>query len=159
MLHPAREWSAWTLVLNRYLTATTFLYFSEKLRSMGYRVLARGILHIYTQRQTVVASRRATVQSFPRRGMRRKRAGADFAIKSGFLRGIYTGFWCLPSRIFHSFANIKRFVFISLSFRAESRGRYRNRVSHSCDCIAIRKLKIVLPNISRVIAGNAAKSE
>lgn len=62
----------------------TFLYFSGKLRSMGYRVLARGILHIYT-----VADRRGAQRySFPVEGCG-GRAVADFAIKRRFFRRIY----------------------------------------------------------------------
>lgn len=51
--------------------ATSFLYFPAKLHFMDYRVLARGILHIYAAAECRVASRRATVP-FCCRGMRRK---------------------------------------------------------------------------------------
>jgi len=55
---------------------------------MGYRVLARGILHIYTQRRTV-AAHDGTVSLVEGCGGRTE---ADFAIKREFFHGIYTGF-------------------------------------------------------------------
>jgi len=47
MLHPVRV-KHLNFATKPLSLVATFLYFSEKLRSMGYRVLARGILHIYT---------------------------------------------------------------------------------------------------------------
>ncbi|KAL0128253.1 hypothetical protein PUN28_003485 [Cardiocondyla obscurior] len=67
----------------------TFLYFSGKLRSMGYRVLARGILHIYT-----VADRRGAQRSFLNRDRKLKilvlpniSAGTNVDRKSGKVIG------------------------------------------------------------------------
>lgn len=63
MLHPVRvkHLNFGTKPLS---LVATFLYFSAKLRSMGYRVLAHGILHIYT-----VADRRGAQRySFPVEG-------------------------------------------------------------------------------------------
>lgn len=60
MLHPVRV-KHLNFATKPLSLVATFLYFSGKLRSMGYRVLARGILHIYT-----VADRRGAQRySFP----------------------------------------------------------------------------------------------
>lgn len=63
MLHPVRV-KHLNFATKPLSLVATFLYFSAKLRSLGYRVLARGILHIYT-----VADRRGAQRySFPVEG-------------------------------------------------------------------------------------------
>ena len=63
MLHPVRV-KHLNFATKPLSLVATFLYFSEKLHSMGYRALARGILHIYT-----VADRRGAQRySFPVEG-------------------------------------------------------------------------------------------
>lgn len=92
----------------------TFLYFSKKLRFYGLSCsCSRNSSYLHSGRP----SRRATVQ-FSSRGMWRRSCSTDFAIKRRFFRRIYRllmpAFETMYIRIFHSFANRKRPVFISL---------------------------------------------
>lgn len=82
--HNVTSCESWTLVLNRYLSRLSIFIFPEKLRSMGYRALARRILHIYTAADHRGAQRYSFLVE-----VCDGKAEADFAIKRRFFHGIY----------------------------------------------------------------------
>lgn len=118
MLHPVRV-KHLNFPTKPLSLVATFLYFSGKLRSMGYRVLARGILHIYT-----VADRRGAQRySFPVGGCG-GRAAAELRHKEKILSQNILAFdACLRGDVYEYFihSRIESVPCLYLSFCAESR--------------------------------------